>query len=42
MKVINENAILINNNPRLNVNEQQDDIKILKEQCDMKKGKQQD
>ena len=35
MKVNRENAIDVNNELKLNVDEQQDDIKHLKEQCDI-------
>ena len=35
MKVIYERAIEINNDLKFNVDEQQDDIKHLKEECDM-------
>ena len=35
MKVIFEKAIQVNNDLKLNVDEQQDDIKHLKEQCDI-------
>ena len=35
MKVNYEKAIEVNNELKLNVDEQQDDIKYLKEQCDL-------
>ena len=35
MKVIYEKALVVNNDLNLNVGEQQDDIKHLKEQCDI-------
>ena len=35
MKVIYEKAIEVNNDLKLNVDEQQDDIKNFKEQCDI-------
>ena len=34
MKVIYEKAIGVNNNLKLNVDEQQDDLKHLKKKCD--------